>query len=177
MRTLVTLFAVIFLTAPITAQGLGYDSWEIVETVDDFGDKTGEKVARYFSKGKFSNSAASGEAMILKLVDYGLDDKGKGFAAMDFFEYNKTQAKLAYDTKAGSFKVKMSDGSVESFNCYASKSGGLLFSGKDYDKFMKLINNGKSEKIKIVVNQSSFSEYGNAKYQGYFHTKAANQID
>jgi hypothetical protein len=176
MKKLVLVLAVMFMTAPVIAQGLDYDSWEIVESVDDFGDKTGEKVARYFSKGNFSNSATSGEDMILKLVDYGIDKEGKGFASLDFFEYNQTKANLALRTEEGSFKVKLPDGSVKSFNCYASKNGGLFFSGGDYDEFIKLINNGKSEKIKIVVNESSFSEYGNAKYQGHFHTKSASQI-
>ena len=164
------------ITSSLTAQGLDFDTWEIVETTDEFGDKTGESVARYFSKGTFSNSATTGEDMIFKLVDYGLDAKGEGTAQIDFFEYNRTPATLAYDTELGSLKCKMPDGSVKSFQLYALKSGGLGLWGKYYTSFFKLINNGKAEKIKFVVSESDFSEYGNSKYQGYFHTKPADNI-
>ena len=174
-----SIYSILFLlvTFPSFSQGLKYDEWDVVETVDDFGDKTGEKVARYFSEGKFSNSATSGEDMIVKIVDYGIGEDGSGQAAIDFFEYKKTQAVLAYSTEKGVMKVKLPDGSVESFSCYALKSGGIVFWDKEYEALMSLINNGKSEKMRFVVSSSDFSEYGGSKYQGYFHTKAANQVD
>lgn len=176
MKNLI-LSLVAFLTiSSLTAQGLTYDDWETVETVDDFGDKTGESVARYFSEGKFNNSATTGEGMTFKLVDYGKDDKGEGTAQIDFFEYNRTRAKLAYDTKLGSLKCKMPDGSVKTFQLYALKSGGLGLWGKYYTSFFELINNGKGEMIRFVVNQSDFSKYGNSKYQGHFHTKSTEDI-
>ena len=178
MKKLLALTTIaLFLTVnTLFSQGLDYDMWSIVETVDDFGDKTGNTVASYFSKGKFSNSATTGEEMIFKIVDYGLNEDGEGQAQIDFYEYNKTQAKLAYDTKQGSFKVKLSDDSLMTFKCYALKGGGLAVWDEDYKTLFDLINNGKSEKIRFVVNQSAFSEYGSSKYSGHFHTKAANQI-
>ena len=66
---------------------LDYDKWEVVETVDDFGDPTGESVARYFSKGTFSNSATTGEDMIVKLVDYGIKDDGSGQSLPSFISF------------------------------------------------------------------------------------------
>jgi len=157
----------------LSAQGLNYDSWAIVETVDDFGDKTGESVARYFSQGKFSNSATTGQEMIFKLVDYGKDDKGEGTSQIDLFEYNKNPARIGLDTKLGSMKCKMPDGTVKSYKIYAMKSGGLGLWGENYDLFYELINNGKGEKVKFVIDESDFSEYGSSKYQGHFHTKSA----
>ena len=170
---------VLLLFTPISTSifaQLDYDKWEVVETVDDFGDPTGESVARYFSKGTFSNSATTGEDMIVKLVDYGIKDDGSGTAQLDFYEYNKNPASLAYDTEKGIIKMKMPDNSVKTLECYALKSGGLAFWGEFYTELMAIVNNGKSEKIKIVVNESSFGDTGSSKYNGYFHTKAADQV-
>tara|TARA_Y100000766_G_scaffold214332_1_gene186042 strand:- start:374 stop:895 length:522 start_codon:yes stop_codon:yes gene_type:complete len=171
MKKLIFLFSFIFVSTNIFSQSVTYDSWTTVDIVDDFGDKTGESVSRYFSEGTFSNSATTNSEMTFKMVDYGKDEKGSGTLQIDIFEYNSTKATLAYETSRGTISCKLSDGSVVKYNAYALKSGGLAIWGKDYDSFIELINNGKGEKIKFVVNESSFSEYGNAKYVGYFHTK------
>lgn len=176
MKNLLFLLLTFTITSSLTAQDLVYDVWDVVETTDEFGDKTGESVARYFSKGKFSNSATTGEDMIFKFVDYGMDAKGEGTAQIDFFEYNRTPATLAYNTELGSIKCKMPDGSIKTFQIYAMKGGGLALWGEYYTKFMALINNGKGEKIKFALSQSDFSDYGNSSYQGYFHTKSADKI-
>ena len=163
-------------TFSLTAQGLNYDSWDSAETTDEFGDKTGEVISMYFSKGKFSNSATTGEDMIFKFVDYGKDEKGDGTAQIDFYEYNNTPARLGLDTSLGSLKCKLPDGTVETFQLYALKGGGLGLWDKYYDKFFELVNNGKGEKVKFVVNESDFSEYGGSKYLGHFHTKNADIV-
>ena len=164
----------ISVSATITEQGLTYDKWDVAETTDDFGDKTGEVINMYFSQGKFSNSATTGADMIFKIVDYGKDEKGAGTASIDFYEYNKTPARLGLDTTLGSLKCKLPDGTVKTFQLYAMKQGGLGLWGKYYDSFFELINNGKGDKVKFVVNESDFSEYGGSKYNGHFHTKTAD---
>lgn len=113
--------------------------------------------------------------MILKLVDYGIRD-GSGTAQLNFYEYNKNPASLAYKTEKGIIKIKMPDNSVRTLECYAIESGGLAFFDEHYTELMAVVNNGKSEKIKVVVNESSFRESGSSKYNGYFHTKAADQV-
>lgn len=62
----------LFYTNQLSAQ-IEYDVWETVETVDEFGDSTGDSVVRFFTKGTFSNSATLGDEMTVMLLDYGED--------------------------------------------------------------------------------------------------------
>ena len=45
-----------------------------------------------------------------------------------------------------------------------------------YVNFLAEAFDSIEEKIKIVVNESSFGDTGSSKYNGYFHTKAADQV-
>ena len=155
MKKLLLLFV---LPIFINAQSLSYDAWEKVETVDDFGDKTGEYVLRTFSNGSFSNSATVGSKLLVKYSDYG------GSSILTLFEYERTPAKIGTGSAFGSIKIKLTSGDVVSVDAFAPKSGGLFFSKESYIEISKYMRNGKGDVLRFVIKESDFSKYGNAKY-------------
>ena len=154
----ITLIGILLLSfnASIQAQ-LTYDKWETVELEDEFGDKTGESVKRIFHEGSFSNSAAYNKDLIVKVVDYGDN------MLISLFEYSRPPgAKLAYDNTFGTISVKMNDNKVKKFKVFAPDSGGIYINNED-DLF-KLLKSGGSQKLKVSVRQSSFTDVGQSSY-------------
>lgn len=146
------------------SQGLSFDKWEKIEVTDEFGDKTGQFVTRTFGNGTFSNSATTNAKLIAKVSSE--DD----WVFISLYEYGRTpDAKLTYDASYGSLTVKFEDGTSENYKVIAFKSGGV--GAKKGTKFYDLVNSGKSIKVKCLINESSFSQYGNSKYLFEFITK------
>jgi hypothetical protein len=155
-RTILITCLIILSTGHISAQ-LSYDQWETVELEDEFGDKTGEKVKRIFHKGKFSNSAVYNEDLIVKVVDYGTN------ILISLYEYGEPPvAELVYEGSFGSISIKMPDDTVKKYEVFAPESGGLYLN--DEDDLYQLLKNGKNQKLKVSVRQSSFSDIGQSSY-------------
>lgn len=144
--------------------------WEKVETVDEFGDSTGESVLRLLVNGKFSNSATVGSDLIVKVVDYG------DAAIFTLYEYGSSPASMGYKGNLGSIKVKLASGEVVKFNCFAPKSGGIYFGKEDYTALFKYLKDGTGSVMKFLVNEEDFSEYGNATYKFSITSLTAAQV-
>ena len=157
------LVASISLSLTLSAQ------WEKIETVDDFGDNTGESVLRVIVNGTFSNSATAGSDLIVKVADYG------DAALFTLYEYNKTPASMGYKGAFGSIKAKTSTGEIIEFDCFAPKGGGLLFSKEEHTALFKYLYDGTGTEIKFVVASSDFSDYGSAKYSFSLKTMTAEE--
>lgn len=155
MKNLILSLFMVVMSTTMYSQ-INFDSWETVQVTDDFGDPTGESVVRFFSEGKFSNSATSNSDLIVKVVDYGES------ILIDLFEYSSPpSATLCYDGCLGDISVKRADGTVETYEGYALDIGGIYFNSEE---FRDLIHNGGGEEIKVFIAQRLFSDYGGAMY-------------
>ena len=144
---------------------LNYDYWETVNITDDFGDPTGETARVIFCNGNFSNSATSNnDDFIAKFVDY-----SSGGMVIQLFEYSKApSASITYKTSQGLIRVKINSGDVMSYdNIYGLEKGGLYIE-KDND-FLEMVRS--SNYLKININQSDFSDYGNSVYNIIYNVK------
>ena len=144
---------------------LNYDYWETVNITDDFGDPTGETARVIFCNGNFSNSATSNnDDFIAKFVDY-----SSGGMVIQLFEYSKApSASITYKTSQGLIRVKINSGDVMSYdNIYGLENGGLYIE-KDND-FLEMVRS--SNYLKININQSDFSDYGNSVYNIIYNVK------
>lgn len=142
----------------LNAQDIAFDKWQTIETQDEFGDSTGEKVDRLVVKGKFSNSATSNSDLIVKVVDYGES------CSISLYEYNRPPAvTLVSKGSFGTIKYKDSNGEIGTLNTFASKSGGLYFSKESYIEFMRVLQESKT--LPLIVREENFSKYGNSVYK------------
>lgn len=159
----------VLLHSPIFLQAqLNYDKWEVIETVDEFGDKTGEKVAQIFAKGTFSNSATTNSELIVRISDY------EDMMFISLFEYGKTpEAKLTYDSSFGKISIKREDGLIEKYQVMASKDGGIYLGKKN--KLATLIRDGNEELLKVYISDKQFSDYGSSTYNFKIKTQKRNE--
>tara|TARA_R110002050_G_C8625720_1_gene487889 strand:- start:56 stop:601 length:546 start_codon:yes stop_codon:yes gene_type:complete len=174
MKKVILVLAMVALTFSMNAQ-LNYNQWETAHVTDEFGDRTGESVDRLFVKGKFNNSATYGSKLIVKLVDYG------DSMILSLYEYGSSpEANIDYDSNYGFINIKRADGSVEKYSGFALKDGGIYFaktsetmeeiqrSGtkgiKFYEDFNALINSGKKESIKVIINGDDLGGRSSDKY-------------
>ena len=156
MKKVLLVLAMIALTFSMNAQ---LDKWETVEITDEFGDTTGESVDRFLTEGKFNNSATYGSKLIVKLVDYG------DSMMLSLYEYGSAPAaSIDYSSNFGFINVKRADGTIEKYDTFAPKSGGIYFSKEEYIVFSALINNGKSETIKVIINGDDLGGRSSTKY-------------
>lgn len=164
MKKVILLLVGVFFAQTTIAQGLSYDKWEKVELTDEFGDKTGNFITRTFAKGTFSNSATTNAKLIAKI------NHQDEWVFISLYEYERTpEAKLVYDASYGNLLVKFENGDSEMFKVLAFKSGGV--GAKAGSKFYDLVTGGNVQKIKCLIRQSNFSEYGDASYLFEFMTK------
>lgn len=134
-----------------------FDKWEEVPVVDSFGDPTGESVKRLLVNGTFSNSATSQSKLIVKVTDYG------DACLISLYEYGRgPEAKLGLKGAFGSIEYKDANGERGSLRAFASKGGSLYFSKEDYTNFVNALN--QSKELRVLVFESSFSDYGTSKY-------------
>ena len=144
----------------VLGQDLIYEEWVEIETVDEFGDSTGNVVKRYLCKGKFSNSATSGSDMTVKVIDFGES------IAITIYEYNRSAAQLAYRATPGSIKIKRANGLVEVHPGWAMEDLTVYFSNNNKSQgkeFIQLIQSGNGEKLKVVIDEDDFGG-GSSKY-------------
>ena len=158
MKKVLLVLAMIAFTFSMNAQ-LNYNQWETAHLTDEFGDETGETVDRFFVKGKFNNSATHGSELIVKLVDYG------DSMMLSLYEYGSAPAaSIDYDSNFGFINVKRADGTIEKYDTFAPESGGIYFSKEEYTAFSALINNGKNETIKVIINGDDLGGRSSTKY-------------
>jgi hypothetical protein len=145
-------------TTSLSAQ-LTYDEWERQETVDEFGDPTGNSVDRIFLHGRFSNSATTGSDLTVKVVLW-----SDGNVSIDLYEYDRSPATLCSGC-SGRITVKLPDGSLKTISAWGSSKGGLLFSAKKgkESELLTLINQTSGE-LKFNIDESNFSTYGRSRY-------------
>ena len=144
---------------------LNYDYWETVNITDDFGDPTGETAKVIFCNGNFSNSATSNnDDFIAKFVDY-----SSGGMIINLYEYSKSpSASITYKTSQGLIRVKINSGDVMSYdNIYGLEKGGLYI--EEGNDFLEMVRS--SNYLKININQSDFSDYGNSVYNIIYNVK------
>lgn len=164
MKSFIILIVLSFTSYSLSAQ-IVYDKWEATSTVDDFGDATGDTVYRYFAKGTFSNSATAASELTVKVVDYGTS------VYFYLYEYNRSKASLAFESKTGEISVKRESGDVEIYKAfYFEKSEALVFS--EDDKFLKVLKSTKGEKLKVLVKEANFSNYGKSRYTFTIKTRS-----
>ena len=163
MKKIILLLLIVSLQTTF-AQGLSFDKWEKVELTDEFGDKTGNFITRTFARGTFSNSATTNAKLIAKI------NHQDEWVFISLYEYERTpEAKLVYDATYGNVLVKFENGESEMFEVLAFKSGGV--GAKAGSKFYDLVTGGNAQKIKCLIRQGNFSEYGDASYLFEFNTK------
>lgn len=144
---------------------LNYDYWETVNITDDFGDPTGETARVIFCNGNFSNSATSNnDDFIAKFVDY-----SAGGMIIQLYEYSKPpSASITYKTSQGVIRVKINSGDIMSYdNIYGLENGGLYI--EEDNDFLEMVRS--SNYLKININQSDFSDYGNSVYNIIYNVK------
>lgn len=141
----------------ITFGQLTYNEWQETIIVDEFGDPTGETVSYALFEGTFSNSATTNSELIVKVIDYG------EAILFELYEYGRTPgASMGYSSEWGQISVKRADGNVESYRAFAPDSGGLYFRSKD--DFYDMFRSSSEEVVKVIIKESSFSQYGSSVY-------------
>lgn len=164
MKKTILLLVCVFFAQTTFSQGLSFDKWEKVELQDEFGDKTGDFITRTFARGIFSNSATTNAKLIAKIIHQ--DD----WVSISLYEYERTpEAKLVYEPSYGNILVKFENGDSKMFEVLAFKGGGI--GAKAGTDFYDLITNGNSQKIKCLIKESNFTDYGNSSYLFEFITK------
>jgi hypothetical protein len=82
---------------------------------------------------------------------------------MELFEYGtQPSAALTLSSSYGEIRIKRESGEVETYKGFASKSGGLYFA--EDSKLSKLMSQNTGEKLRVVVDEDEFSEYGSSRY-------------
>ena len=144
---------------------LNYNYWETVNITDDFGDPTGETAKIIFCNGNFSNLVTSNnDDFIAKFVDY-----SSGGMIINLYEYSKSpSASVTYKTSQGLIRVKINSGDIMSYDdIYGLENGGLYI--EEGNDFLEMVRS--SNYLKININQSDFSDYGNSVYNIIYNVK------
>jgi hypothetical protein len=152
-------------------------TWQIVHTVDDFGDETDEVCLQQTFSGKFSNTATSNSDLkVVVYYDFYVEDKGSttgGFTmAFRLLEYNDHKATYSNSDKIV-LKVKIDDVVSEYKLIGVVPNGDLFIAEKQFDKsgmyeapfaLAKILSSNKSD-ISCVINigssKYSFTMNGN----------------
>ncbi len=116
--------------------------WTLKQTVDEFGDATGETVFSYKVDGDFSNTATNSSSLKVVSAFYP-DASAFGF---NLFEYGNTLATY-YDSSQLTFKFKINDAIYE-FKMVGSAPNGMVFLSDDLLK---------RNDINAALNDSSVS--------------------
>jgi hypothetical protein len=140
------------------------NEWIEVPVVDEFGDDTGAAADIYISEGTFSNSATSGSDLLVRVSNQ------NGSYFIELFEYGtQPSAALTLSSAYGDIRVKRESGEVETYRGFASKSGGIYFA--DDSKLANLLDQSSGEKLRVVVDEDDFSDYGSSRYVFTVHCK------
>lgn len=164
LSTLTSLLFVSIIWNTVSAQkSLTNDKWEEVQQQDEFGDKNGKTNQVFFSFGKYSDRYSYNEDLGVRVVIF---DKKK--ININFFDWNTSNEIETPFREFGNFKIKRQNGSIESYQVYSSSQGTLVID--NFDTLFDLIDNGKSEKIQVFIEGSSFNGYSKQKFKFYLIT-------
>lgn len=133
----------------------GTGLWELDMYADDFGDKTSEKYLRLTGMGKFSNSAATNEDMVVLLF---VDKESENIRIVEYGT-SVVKEREYYD-----FKIKDSKGDIHNLRFFGSDDGYIgpsKFAKGCSEEFRKII---EMEGV-ISVNAKLDSEYRHDEYQ------------
>ncbi|MDX8554751.1 hypothetical protein MK851_14110 [Tenacibaculum sp. 1B UA] len=152
-----TKFVIIILTLAFhnvksqTSNSIGYNQWHEINFVDEFGNETDKKGKRYYTTGKFSNSATNNSDLTIRITDY------KKYFHFSLFEYNRKPGVIFRSGSYNFVLVSIQDryGTIIRKGVPILKSGGINIRKKS--KLGKIIK--KNEPIKIHISEAS--EYGN----------------
>lgn len=138
--------------------------WTTVETTDDFGDNTGEKMNMIVVKGKFSNSATANERLYAQIGDHG------NLIQIRLFEYEKPPAaQIGKKFSEGVIKVKLEDGTIREFNMKSYGELGICVKDagpgnrnkrdiENFNEFASFIRD-KTQTAKVFIDARSFGGY------------------
>lgn len=137
------------------------NKWLDKEIKDDFGDSTGEKIQLFKTEGTFSNQDLF-EAKLLVTIR---NQKSKAV----IFIYDELMNELinVNELQYDFLSFKREDGSKDESGIFYSPEGFLEIDTEG--DFLSLLNNGKSEKIKVVIT-NKFNKIGSEKYSFSFIT-------
>ena len=140
--------------------------WEVVDYVDEFGDKTGEStVSALFNDGKFSNSAVVNGKLSVKLTQV------NGGLVVRLYEYQtQPNVTLGHKNTFGDITVKYQDGKTEKLEVFNSYKTGLFIKEAN-PLYGRIMTEGTNETIKISVREDKFSKYGNSTYNFTIQTR------
>lgn len=159
MTKKIQLLVLAFLPVFALAQ-LNFDVWQSEEVVDEFGDPTGVLAKSIYCEGVFSNSATSNSDLYARVIEQ------NDIIIIQLFEYQTPPSvALGLRDATGKIKVKREDATVEEYDAFAMKSGGVYFTQDIGRNFIDLVANGEGEKITVLVREDAFSEYGSAVYR------------
>lgn len=149
-------------TEPEVTEKSSANNWEEIKVTDSFGDDTGKRVMAYTTEGTFSNSATGGSGLTVRMVDYGINEA----IQIELYEYNSNAAAMCYDNCSGWVNIKYASGEVQKFSDILALKGGGLYLPAESD-LAQVIRSAKEsgEQLKFLINQNSFTNSGNAKYQ------------
>lgn len=144
-----------------------YD-WKDNTPLDEFGDPLDIVQKDIYCTGVFSNSATTNSDLLVRVVQ---EDQ---IIAFELYEYSKTpMARLVLTDGQGKIKVKRADKTVEEYDAYAMKTGGVFFYPQVGSDFVNLVKNGEGEEITVLIKQDDFSDYGMASYRFKLKTQTA----
>ena len=110
-----------FLGFSVSAEQNEEEGWIVEQTVDDFGDETGNSVVKVITDGLFSNTATV-ESPLTVIIFYDPIDEEFSFRLL---EYNKTPATYLSNSSL-LLKTKVYD-TISEFDLYGSAPNGDLF--------------------------------------------------
>lgn len=126
----------------------GTGLWELDAFDDEFGDKTSEKYIRLTGKGRFSNSAATND----KLIVYLFLDKDR--ISMRFVEYGSHVVKE--DTEICDIKIKDGEGEIHNMNFWVKEDGYIEPFKTQRQEFREIIE--KEGELSAVAEMGEYSK-------------------
>jgi len=140
MKRVLVFFIALLTIGNVNAQSLTYDSWTVIPYVDEFERPTGDTARVVLCKGKFSNSATSGNTKFTAKLT--LDTKSETIS-IGLFEYNRMPtASMAYKHTFGTVIALVGKDSQNASNfskVFAPKSGGLYVTKKENPELYEAI--------------------------------------
>ena len=137
------------------------NKWIGSELKDDFDDFTGEKIQLFKTEGLFSNDNVFERKLNISI-------RNQENIAIIFLHDEQWHSLIDVDQiKYGEINIKKADGTKLTSEFFFNPEGFLEIETDSI--FFRLINNGESEQVKVVIN-NPFSGIGNEKYSFSFTT-------
>lgn len=164
MRSIITL-SLFFVFSVCSAQG-----WKVIDVVDDFGDKVGERIA-FIGEGQFSNSATTNSEMTVRISVK--PQKSEDLSHLESLEtytayYDEMSKDWKPSTRAFAMKPKQLKSSYEDAKKKSvGKLGSLTFEFFEYNRSAaSFMRKYESTMLKIKLEDGSIIEFyeGENKY-------------